>query len=105
MVDDIEREPAPRPPRSALSELDAARARLGVAPGAPPEAVRAAFQRYALEHHPDRGGDPEAFRLGVEAYHLLGRAPAPAPNVVFFTRRRGWRALLRRARSPFRSRR
>jgi hypothetical protein len=95
----------PHPSHSSLSELDAARARLGLASDAPPQVVRAAFQRYALEHHPDRGGDPEAFRLGVDAYHLLGQAPPPAPNVVFFARRRRWRALLRRARSPFRPRR
>jgi DnaJ domain len=97
--------PGRRPSQLPRSDLDGARIRLGLDAGALPDDVRAAFQRYALEHHPDRGGDAEAFRLGVEAYRLLSQPPARASNVVFFTRQRSWRGLLRRVRPRFRLRR
>ena len=65
-------------------------------PDAAPAEVTEAFRRYALRHHPDRGGDPAAFQAGVDAYRrLLGRRRAPA-NVVFH-RRSGPVSLLRRA--------
>jgi hypothetical protein len=41
---------------------------LGVAPGAPLADVKRAFRARALETHPDRGGDAEAFRAVREAY-------------------------------------
>ncbi|MDP8992857.1 MAG: J domain-containing protein [Actinomycetota bacterium] len=69
---------------------------LGVRPGAPEPEVRAAFRRFARHHHPDRGGDAERFRKGLEAYRrLIGlRAPAGgAAHVVFHRRRRGLAAL------------
>jgi hypothetical protein len=79
-----------------------------VRPDAAPADVTEAFRRYALRHHPDRGGDPAVFKAGVDAYRsLLGRRPAPA-NVVFHRRSRpGAASLLRRASrrlSAFRSR-
>lgn len=81
---------------------------LGVAPGASPREVRAAFRRLAAAHHPDRGGDPDRFRAGVDAYRRLTgtttvRAPATATatataDVVFHRRRRGLRRLTGLAR-------
>lgn len=87
---------------------------LGVRPGAGRPEVTEAYRRFALRHHPDRGGDRAAFEAGVEAYRRLtgdprgatatptappapGRAPA---NVVFHRRRPAVAALLRRALRP-----
>ena len=71
---------------------------LGVKPDATPDEVTDAFRRYALRHHPDRGGDPAAFQAGVDAYRsLTGRRRAPA-DVVFHRRSRpGPASLLRLA--------
>lgn len=51
---------------------------LGVKPKDPPEAVRAAFHRFALKYHPDNHAEPkkkaranEVFRRGAEAYRVL----------------------------------
>jgi len=77
---------------------------LGVAPDASRAEVIAAFRRFALRNHPDRGGDPERFGAGAEAYRrLLGHArptaAAPRADVVFHHRRRpGLGGVLRRAR-------
>lgn len=62
-----------------------------MAPGASAADVRAAFRRFAAAHHPDRGGDPERFRAGLDAYRRLVAAPAGAADVVFHRRRRGLR--------------
>lgn len=59
---------------------------LGVRPGAAPADVTLAFRRFALRHHPDRGGDPSRFQAGVDAYRSLV-APARAPADVVFHRR------------------
>lgn len=77
-------------------------------PDAAPADVTEAFRRYALRHHPDRGGDPATFQAGVEAYrNLLGRRWAAA-DVVFHRRSRpGPASLLRlvsRRLSAFRPR-
>jgi hypothetical protein len=71
---------------------------LGVRPGAGSADVTEAFRRFALRHHPDRGGDPDTFQAGVDAYHRLsGPSLAPA-NVTFHRRRRaGVPALVRTA--------
>lgn len=67
---------------------------LGVRPGATRAEVDKAFRRYALRHHPDRGGDAATFQAGVEAYHRLtgtapaGGAPAGRADLVFHRRRR-----------------
>lgn len=79
---------------------------LGVGPGATRAEVTAAFRRFALRNHPDRGGDPAHFSAGVEAYRRLlgadpasGRAGRLAADVVFHRHRRvGLGALFRRAR-------
>jgi hypothetical protein len=80
---------------------------LEVSPGADAREVTAAFRRFALRHHPDRGGDPEHFRQGAEAYRNLVGAARPGAvgaagrraDVVFHRRSRSpLAALLRRAR-------
>ncbi len=71
---------------------------LGVRPDATRAEVAEAFRRFALRHHPDRGGDPARFQRGVDAYHRLSRSPRAPANVVFYRRTRpGVPSLLRRA--------
>ena len=48
-----------------------ARAILKLAADAAPSTWRAAFQREVKAAHPDRGGDPERFRLVIQAYAFL----------------------------------
>jgi len=84
---------------------------LGVRVGAPPHEVRIAFRRFARLHHPDRGGNPETFQAGLEAYQrMLGtRAPSSGAEVVFHHRPRGlevltagWKARRERRHRPAR---
>lgn len=42
----------------------------------PEDERRAAVRRFVLEHHPDRGGDPETFAVGLAALRA-GRATDP----------------------------
>ena len=74
---------------------------LGVRPGAPRSEVVEAFRRFALRHHPDRGGDPARFHAGVDAYRRLTRSEPRAEataNIVFHRRARpGVPTLLRLA--------
>jgi curved DNA-binding protein len=68
--------------------LDAARALLGVAPGADEHDLRKAFRTAAKQAHPDRaGGDADRFRAVLDAYHTLRDAPAtmPAPTEAHLT--------------------
>ena len=59
---------------------------LGVRPDASGADVTEAFRHFALRHHPDRGGDPQTFQAGVDAYRRLrGRRRAPA-DVTFYRR-------------------
>ena len=44
---------------------------LGVAWDVSERALRSAYRRLALEHHPDKGGDPVRFQLIVTAYEAL----------------------------------
>jgi DnaJ domain len=44
---------------------------LGLAPGASPEDIQAAYHAKSKKHHPDVGGDEWAFRVVVRAYEVL----------------------------------
>jgi curved DNA-binding protein CbpA len=44
---------------------------LGLSQDASAEDIRSAFRRLAKQHHPDQGGDAEAFKLIQRAYHVL----------------------------------
>jgi DnaJ-domain-containing protein 1 len=44
---------------------------LGLEGGASPQAIKRAYWRLAKTHHPDLGGDAEAFRRIDAAYRLL----------------------------------
>ena len=61
---------------------------LGVRPDANPADMTEAFRRFALRHHPDRGGDPDTFQAGVDAYRRLQGARRAPANVTFHRRRR-----------------
>lgn len=55
------------------------------------EAERAEYRRFVREHHPDVGGDPEAFEAGLRRFRERARS-VDAP-LVFVTRERGLRRL------------
>jgi hypothetical protein len=42
------------------------------------EQERAAFRAFVREHHPDRGGDPDAFVAGLARF--ASETPIPAPE-------------------------
>lgn len=46
---------------------------LGLEPGATHAELKAAYRRKALESHPDRGGDPTAFRAVIASYEKLNK--------------------------------
>ncbi|HET8933700.1 MAG TPA: J domain-containing protein [Polyangiales bacterium] len=56
--------PEPEAPVSAWSVL-------GLSAGASMTALKRAYQKRALETHPDQGGDPDAFRAVQRAYEKL----------------------------------
>jgi hypothetical protein len=70
-------DPSPPPaaragaPRPASAPDASAWSVLGLAPGASLADVRRAFQRRALETHPDQGGEAEAFQKVQRAYEKL----------------------------------
>lgn len=47
---------------------------LGVAKGASDDEIKKAFRKLAHQHHPDKGGDQDRFKLVNEAYQVLGDA-------------------------------
>lgn len=64
-------------------------------------AERAAYRRFVRTHHPDVGGDPEAFIAGLAEFQRDLDQPSHedaddrfAAPVVFVTRPRGWRRVL-----------
>lgn len=65
--------PPSRPVTAPLSEADVARRTLGLSAGASATEVRSAYRRLAKLHHPDRGGDAEAFQHVQRAYERLAR--------------------------------
>ena len=64
---------APSTPRGARLPMETNYDILGVADGAGPKEVQAAFRRLALKHHSDRGGDTEQFKRIKQAYEDLKR--------------------------------
>ena len=65
---------------------------------------RAAYRRWLLLAHPDRGGDPTAFVHGLAAWRRRLAAPVDPAPVVFHRRPRTplahwslWRSTRRRA--------
>jgi molecular chaperone DnaJ len=44
---------------------------LGIEKSASAEEVKTAFRKLAMEHHPDKGGNPEKFKEANEAYQVL----------------------------------
>ena len=52
-------------------------AKLGVAPGAAPDLIKAAYRKRAAQYHPDKNPSPDAaarFREVQEAYEILSDA-------------------------------
>jgi len=47
---------------------------LGVTNKATPDEIKKAFRKKALKEHPDKGGDPEAFKEITVAYEVLSNA-------------------------------
>lgn len=58
---------------------DEARTILGVGPRAGADQVRRAYRRLARHHHPDAGGDPDAFHRLRQAVDLLVERPPQEP--------------------------
>lgn len=45
---------------------------LGVPKNSDTDAIKKAYKRMALKHHPDKGGEPDKFKAISEAYEVLG---------------------------------
>lgn len=67
------------------------RSALGVRSGVGQDELKNAWRRFALMHHPDRGGHPDFFAAGAEEYHRLSgqRSRLSGSEVVFYHRPRG----------------
>ncbi|WP_067817398.1 hypothetical protein [Actinomadura kijaniata] len=71
-----------------------------------PADERAAYRAWLRANHPDLGGDPEAFRAGLETWRGRRRPAVWAHTEIVAVRRRGgpvaligrWRARRLRAR-------
>lgn len=86
-------------------QCDVARRVLGVASDASAAQVERAFRRHARDAHPDRGGDPDTFRLLVTARRVLAEPSrwdgGAASGARLTVRHTGRRAVLRRLRLRF----
>ena len=61
--------------------------RLGVAKDADETAIKKAYRTLALKHHPDKGGDPETFKLYAEVRATCFKPEdAPCGCCVLLTR-------------------
>lgn len=68
-----------------------------------PRTTRAAYVAFLRQHHPDRGGDVDAFVAGLAEVRVAYRASAHQPDrydapIVVVVRPRGLRALSHRIR-------
>ncbi len=61
------------------------------------EALRRERRRFIRDHHPDRGGDSEAFIVGLRQHGSTANG-GQSPRVVFYRRPRGVRRLVVAAR-------
>ena len=68
-----------------------------------PKAIKAAYNRLALKHHPDKGGDPAMFRLVKSAYDSLMRVYGNAADADTNMQREEVRAAERRQREEVRA--
>jgi len=57
---------------------------LGVPRGAPEAEVKKAYRKLAMQHHPDKGGDPEQFKKIQAAYDSISN-PQPDPTADMFS--------------------
>lgn len=81
---------------------------LGIRPGAGPAELRRALHRRALETHPDRGGDPAAFAVVLDAFRRLSGQGTGHRSPPVLVRRLGppalalrwWRRRVDRVRHP-----
>lgn len=55
---------------------------LGCQPGDPPDILRTAWRQKCLEHHPDKGGDPEEFIKVTHAYRMISDPSYAAKQTV-----------------------
>ena len=53
---------------------------LGIPEGSPHEDVKKAYRKLAMQHHPDKGGDPENFKKINQAYENIINPPPPEPQ-------------------------
>ena len=63
--------------------------------------TREEFRRFVFLHHPDRGGDPETFAVGVAAFRQ--HCSRPASPVVFYRKRSVLAQLLEQLRTLLRT--
>lgn len=89
-------------------QRDVARQVLGVSAGAPAREVERAFRRRALQAHPDRGGDADAFRTVLAARSALRPLDSEDPRcgtgrtrTRLVVRHTGARRVLRHLRRRF----
>ena len=64
--------PPPSPASPGEGRASSPHAVLGVPHGASPHSLRRSWREAALRHHPDKGGDAEAFQCAAEAARQLG---------------------------------
>jgi hypothetical protein len=82
------------PPTAKDERLAAHWRRLGLAPGAPECAIKAAHRYHIEAHHPDRGGSVEAAQQINVAYdELKGRGSQPNEHVAKFYDAEPWHVL------------
>ncbi len=72
-------------------KVQSPRSALDVRPGATQNELRDAWRRFAMSHHPDRGGHPDFFIAGEEEYRRLSgeRSRLCGSEVVFHHKPRG----------------